>query len=194
MISVKLAVLTSILIARADAIAPATTNSKYHRNTVTALHLLPTQGCQLAAASEAALVKEEAKKSSIQNTEEEQITPLNAAREVVSRLFSLPSEIMKGPSASLSVEKEMDLPFNVITELSGEDDVVVYPIVGFTFVKHGDESKVLPTSTNAACSIDSYRKSRTEATYGWFSPCCKLGDIHSDEHEAYCGKPLDGQV
>jgi hypothetical protein len=143
----------------------------------TAIHLIPSQGCQLAAASAAALAKEKEDDAHTKTamSEEEKATPTNAARELVSRIFNLPSK-MKG---STSEPSEISLPVSISSD--SEDDSVVYPIVGFTFVKlEGGKMRVVPSmNARGECNIKNVQKSRTEPTYGWFSPCCYL-DSHED--------------
>lgn len=176
------AITISLCCTNADAFCSTKVVHTTHAVPKTIVHLLPSQGCQLAAASAAALAKEEIEKNSTTD-QEERATPTNAAREFALRLFNLPSQIMNSPSESIN----LSLPFPVASET--EEDVVVYPIVGFTFVKfENDKMRVVPSSNaRGECNINNFQKSRTEPTYGWFSPCCKLGDLHSEDHAEYCG-------
>jgi len=159
----------------------------------TALHLLPSQGCQLAVASAAASVKEEDRIAHQhdgkldEKISPELVTPTQAAREFVSRVFSIPSHIL--PNVSHMQQSWLHNPFehNEICEDERRDDVVLYPLVGFTFVNVNDEMKVLPPPfTSGACSIGSMRQTKESPVYGWFSPCCQLGDLYGDD-ETYCG-------
>lgn len=160
--------------------------------------LVPEQGCQLAAHTAAMLAKKESEarlslpSSSIlsDKTLEEDIietatTPTNAARELAKRIFNLPSELLRTSVDSNS----KDFPFTVIAD--HQDDEVVYPVVGFTFVKLDDNSmKAVPSpNTKASCDIDTLKASRTLPVYGWFSPACRLGEVYTDD-EKYCGGPI----
>jgi len=159
----------------------------------TALHLLPSQGCQLAAAFAAASVKEEDKPQpqdpvSLHNGSFSD--PTQAARVFVSRVFSIPSHILPH-SASNSQHNWLHNPFehNEVCIDKEEDDVVLFPVVGFTFVKgENEEVQVLPSPDGSvgACNIDSVRQTKELPLYGWFSPCCKLGDLYEDD-QMYCG-------
>jgi hypothetical protein len=154
----------------------------------TLLSLLPNQGCQLAAAAAAASASKDATKEVLSSEEKLLLeTPNNAARELAKRIFSLPSQILRTPQDGGSDS----FPFEVIAD--HESDVVVYPIVGFTYVKldNGDIRAVPSPNAKGACNIDSIHKSRTLPTYGWFSPACQLGDMHADD-QSYCGNPDDG--
>ena len=51
--------------------------------------------------------------------------------------------------------------------------------------------RVLPVNAKYACNIDNAYKAKMEPTYGWFSPCCKLGDLYSEDDEVYCGKSVN---
>jgi len=172
-----------------------------------ALYLVPSQGCQLAAAYAAASVKDEDRsqfrdqfsdksfseqmngkqlESSPQNIE-----PTHAAREFVSRLFSIPSNILPH-GASNGQQSWLHNPFeqNEVRINENEDDVVLFPIVGFTIVTtEDDEMKVLPShnTPRGSCNLESVRRARDLPLYGWFSPCCPLGHLY-DDHESYCGE------
>jgi hypothetical protein len=179
------AFVSTILVATTDAFAPVNLNR--HADSTTAIHLLPSQGCQLAAASAAALAKEEGLDVSRSPAkQEEKATPTNAARELVTRMFNLPSQMMSHPSDS----SEIKLPFPVASD--SREDVVIYPIVGFTFVKLKDGHMRVVPSMNAKgeCNINNFHKSRTQPTFGWFSPSCKLGDLHSDDEEYFANKDV----
>jgi len=156
----------------------------------TALYLLPSQGCQLAAASAAASVKEE-DHNIINNRSSpdlidgnhpelsaQSITPTQAARVFAWRVFSIPTHIL--PNGASNNEVRID---------DKQDDVVLFPIVGFTFVKgENEEVQILPSPDGSvgACNIDSIRQTKELPLYGWFSPCCKLGDVYADD-QMYCG-------
>ena len=155
-----------------DAFAPANPSLQAVASKTT-MHLVPSQGCQLAAASAAALAKEEEEEATRISKVEEKATPNNAARTFIAKMFQRPSGMkLRFPQAS-----ERD-----------EDDLVIYPIVGFAFVKLEDGSTRAVPSVNARseCNIDSYRQTRIEPTYGWFSPSCQL-DLYAEDEE-YCAK------
>ena len=176
-------ILATALLSIAHAFTPAilgTSRIGHHANSVktSALNLLPNQGCQLAAASAAALAKDTSQFKEV-------VSPVNAARELVSRIFNLPSEILKVPGDALDI----DIPFALHHTNEG-GDVAVFPIVGFTYVKLEDTMKVVPSvNAKGIINIQSMRKTRTEEVYGWFSPSCSLGSLYSDDDVAYCGRP-----
>jgi len=175
----KSSIFATALLSTAHAFTPAIQGSRYgHANSVeTSLNLLPNQGCQLAAASAAALTKEAAQLKEV-------VTPVNAARELVSRIFNLPSEILKVPGDAL------DIDLFALHHTDEVDDVAVFPIVGFTYVRVEDTMKIVPSvNAKGAINIQSIGKTRTQDVYGWFSPSCSLGSLYSDDDVAYCGKP-----
>lgn len=136
-------VLTTVAaLASTDAfmIAPMTKASS------SALHLVPAQGKQLAAAFEAAAthLHDEPKV-------EEKHDAVADARNFVARVFSLPSTLLH--------PKEQD------------EEALYYPIVGFQFVT--ESCKALPPTAPgaASCRIPSTK----EDVYGWWSAACPLG-------------------
>ena len=152
------------------------------RPTATKLNLLPSQGCQLAAAWNAANPDEDGfrRRRNDENdghndnktgerlagdvagvgdsTKTPSSGPKRTARDLVAHLFSLPSAILH-PS-----EEEAE-------------DAVFFPIVGFKFFP--DHKRAVPTAVSASCRIHRYAN---EEVYGWFSPACFLGSIHSDNY------------
>lgn len=180
----------------------------------TALHLLPSQGCQLAAASAAASVKDEdsaqlrdqslsdetfLEQMNVKHNGSSQngIGPTHAAREFVSRVFSIPSYILPH-GGSNSQQSWLHNPFenNDVCISDDHNDVVLFPIVGFTFVKtEEDEMKVLPShnTSRGSCNIDSVRQTKNLPLYGWFSACCPLGDLYADD-DSYCGERKENLV
>ena len=182
---------------------PASSISSPYKNTVSStLHLVPSQGCQLAAATTAALAKQELEReqreeSSRQATDTKiaaeslgnrhSIRPSDATREFVSRLFkksqnsfdfTIPA-MHGGPLSSSNDEDHK------------KDDIVLFPIIGFQYVKLNDGSiRGIPTINaspeKVSCNLDAMQMKMTQPEYGWFSPCCQLGDLFSD-HEEYCG-------
>lgn len=174
-------------------------------SSATALHLLPNQGNQLIAAFNAAYFKKEQvqqeedviNKQEIENAVSNLEAPkTSAARAFVSRVFSLPSTMIRrhphpkaegfqnmlkktAPTISLATSGSK------ASEKKKVEDVVYYPVVGFQFVKASPERTVaLPTTSNAACRL---RRNQNEDVYGWFTPACKL-DMFSED---LCHEPLN---
>ena len=127
----------------------------------------------------------------------ETITPTQAARVFVSRVFHIPSHILPHP---ITDECEIDDSIhpkskgrNIKTQDSGDadedDTAVLFPLVGFTFVKNDDNIvQALPSAnTRALCMIDSVAQTKELPSYGYYSPCCYLGDVNADDDE-YCGE------
>ncbi|KAG7344495.1 hypothetical protein IV203_022503 [Nitzschia inconspicua] len=176
------------------------------------LHLLPGQGNQLAAAYTASIISKEQEKKTLQkedpvnnnnnnsNNEKEQEPPsssshwraLAASRSFVQRVFHLPSSaIKKHPHPLLEGLKDQQqqhtqatFPFNFIPRHQpDEEDYVLYPLVGFQFVKSksaldgNDRTIALPTTSHASCRLPT---NRNEELYGWFSPACML-DLYSED-------------
>lgn len=192
----SLFVASSALLAGSNAFAPAKTSNILSS---TSLNLLPNQGCQLVAASAAALAKESESATSASSElhppqERPEATPTTAARELVSRIFNLPSQIFSSPVSTSTNSETTDFPIQVVPD--AVDDNVVFPIVGFQFVTLETESgknkiRAFPsTNTGGFCNIDSFHKARSLPTYGWFSPACQLGDVYAND-ESYCGEPKD---
>jgi hypothetical protein len=171
----------------------------------TELNLVPKQGCQLAAAAAAAFAKQnenlvaEEEKTINNNNNHQNLNPTDATREFVSRLFHLP--FGKGSSQS-EQDEEVVIDFKIpgIQESSSSnnsntnnshDDVVLFPIVGFQYVKLQDgHIRGIPSSNaspeKAVCNLDAMNKSMNQPTYGWFTYCCTLGDLYASDDE-YCG-------
>jgi hypothetical protein len=130
--------------------------------TTTHLNLRPDQGCQLAAAWEAASFHLDDAVVVPAEEDHPHVTPTAAARAFVSRVFSLPSTLLHPQE---------------------EEEVVYYPVIGFQFCS--ESNKPLPTSpfpTAACCRIPSTKEQLT----GWFSPACHLESFNS---ESYCAEP-----
>ena len=198
----------------------------------TSLQLLPKQGCQLVAASEAIYAKQHqqhqqdkkehtqdqfhvknnqdmdqssSSTSSMCSNNNSMMTPTNAARIFLSRVFSLPSPTVNKsdrPSSKSQATEEVKLAdlssfdshpavtttttTNTITSHKDNDknnNEVVYPITGFTFVTTTNPSNpnemtvhVLPppNTSRCACNIDSVKQSQSLPLFGWFSPACPL--------------------
>lgn len=150
-------------------------------SSATALHLLPTQGAQLAAASSCAYdgpVKEEAVKQleevgavpqpSSSSSQKPQTPPQHSkksARSFVSRVFSLPSTLLHPKEAE---KKEL------------EEDSMVYPVVGFKFVcDKSHHFRALPTISNPSCRLTP----ANEDLVGYYSPACHLDCSSNDDDD-----------
>ena len=136
----------------------------------TRLQLVPEQGKQLVAAFEA---ESASPHHHVLNTADERPIGLVAKSSAfVSRIFSIPGAIMgRHPAAEPA-----------LVEFEPTDDVVLYPIVGFQFVKKGQQ--VLPTTTNVSCRLAT--RAPDEEVYGWYTTACRLDSIYSD---TYCDDP-----
>ena len=180
---------------------PITKPQPLHISSNMVLNLKPGQGPQLAAFSASKLAKlEEGGSPSNHIT---YITPINAARQFLHRIVTLPSQIIRiGTKMDNSIFENINknsIYSNNISNYKSDDDVVLFPIVGFQYVKikdinsKTDKFRAFP-STNCikSCSITS-RRLLDEPVYGSFSPACHLGDIHSNDEE-YCGKPKTNVV
>ncbi|GFH49593.1 hypothetical protein CTEN210_06069 [Chaetoceros tenuissimus] len=161
----------SLAVGSASAFAPAPP-----RSSSTALHLKTSQGQQLVAAAAAIEHKDT-------NGVKKDVTPTGAAREAVTRIFNLPSEILKIQKETLDI----DLPFLANGE---QEDFVYYPLVGFQFVKVEERVVALPSSTVGAINIKNRAQAQKQEVFGWYSPTCQLGNPYSDDDEAYCGASL----
>jgi hypothetical protein len=143
------------------------------------LNLRPAQGPQLIAAYNAAY-------SDKKDTDEEDAPTIAApsvaedtrpqgiaaARRYVGRLFSAPSSLLH-PQAE-GVHDGWTSFVNPIEELhsrSEEEDVVLYPVVGFCLTTVQNGVRALPTISHPACRI---HDQHNEVIYGWYSPACRL--------------------
>jgi hypothetical protein len=148
-----------VFLASANAFAPPLKVS----STTTKLHLTPEQGSQLVAAWNAACSHKDDDGNyhyeEIHHHQEEKSMNMKSARGFVSRVFSIPSSmIRRHPHPK---EEGFDHPHPKEEGF----DVVYYPIVGFQFVQ--GHSRVFPTTAYAtACHLPS-----TLPVYGWFTPC-----------------------
>jgi len=151
---------TLILTALTTTTVCSFTAAPQSRPSLSALNLVPEQGCQLAAAWEAAATHLHDEPEEVPH-----LTPTAAARKFVSRIFSLPAKHHPPPQEKVG-------------------EVVYYPIVGFHYTL--ESCKPLPPmnpfSTSASCRIPS----ASETLYGWFSPACQLG--HPEE-DGYLSEP-----
>lgn len=148
------------------------------------LNLRPTQGPQLIAAYNAAYCDkkidedEDVEASATKSTVvEEPSRPqgIAAARAYVGRVFSAPSSLLHPHPKAEGVGDGWASFVSPIEELnhlkSEEDDVVLYPVVGFclTTVKNG--VRALPTISHSSCRL---HNQHNEVIYGWYSPACRL--------------------
>lgn len=189
-------------------IAP-TTKPATATTTATTLNLVPSQGCQLAAASAAALAKKKEAKLNNNNHEQQQpqqssssssnsFNPTDATREFVSRIFQLPftnestnSKIEsfhhKNKNNNQGSHNNNDHNDND----NDDEDAVLFPIVGFQYVKLQDGSiRGIPTINaapeKAVCNFGAMNLSVQQPVHGWFSQCCTLGSLFDDD-DVYCG-------
>jgi hypothetical protein len=90
--------------------------------------------------------------------------PTAPARAFVSRLFSIPSSILHHRSESLQQQESVSN--------EEENNVVLYPIVGFRYVQDAPgHSRALPTVFHASCVLP---PGKDEVLVGWYSPACHL--------------------
>lgn len=160
------------LVALAESFAPLSASAP--RSTVS-LNLKQGQGSQLVAAWNAAHPDEDNdEQDHAQHHETHTTIKHNKAREFVSRVFALPSSVIKRH------------PF---PQSEGLKDVVYYPVVGFQYfkTKEGKSVAVPTTNCNASCSL--HPSLQEEPVYGWFtSAACPLGSLYADD---YCSEPSE---
>jgi hypothetical protein len=138
------------------------------------LHLLPTQGNQLVAASSCAYgFKDENDDDAVMNPNVAKVVSVATdckKRSFVSRVFSLPSSmIRRHPYPRLE-----GLVHDLLDSLVHDDckDGVLFPVVGFRYVKDApDHSRPLATVSNVACRL---QNTRNEEVVGWYSPACPI--------------------
>ncbi|EEC44461.1 predicted protein [Phaeodactylum tricornutum CCAP 1055/1] len=161
----------------------------------TAVFLKPKQGKQLEAAFNAAytpnkdqvgindapVVPSVAEGNALH---ELRSSPTSAALSFVQRVFSLPSSMIKRHPHP-KIEGLPTLPRESAD--SFHDDVILYPVVGFTFVRDAkDHCRALPKLPNPSCRIYASQ----EPLYGWFSPACTLNPFADD----YCAKRKQNEL
>jgi hypothetical protein len=176
------------------------------------LHLTPQQGKQLVAAYEVECSRQRRptdEEDGDDGVEEEEFivgkfeqaassklpssssamepSKLAAARSFVSRVFSIPST-MRHPRYSMDDNENEDMPFEALISLpkslnGDEDDVVLYPLVGFRIFMVDGKPSVVPTSSQAACRLFPQQ----QEVFGWWTQSCKL-DIYSKDP---CQKPSE---
>lgn len=144
-------------------------NSNSRKSFSTSLHLVPGQGNQLVAAYTAATCQKEKENNengfddaAIQLVTEVGEEPSSAAaRSIASRIFSLPSTLINRKNSK-----------------NCQEDIVLYPLVGFKLVHYGEKVIALPTKSHVACRLPVSEKD--EAVYGWYSPSCSL-DLYAED-------------
>jgi hypothetical protein len=171
------------------------------------LHLVPEQGNQLVAAYTAALSKYEEEhrldgegvEDVAMNDDDESprwvgnpTTPADdsstssrASRNFVQRAFSLPS---LGSSNNNKKLKTSSSTSSSSTENGDQHDVVLFPLVGFTFCRNGNQVVPLPTQSNVSCRLPRRSDVHQEEVYGWYSPVCRL-NMYAANDEEYCNSP-----
>jgi hypothetical protein len=144
------------------------------RRTFTSLSLLPTQGSQLEAAYNAQCFQRFSEDDEDSDGDCIFATatpprPIASARAFVSRVFSSPSSRLHPDEESILSSVKFDHHRND----NDDDDVVLYPIVGFCLMQDADVVRALPTVSRPACRIAPPQE-RMERLYGWFSPACRV--------------------
>eukprot|EP00429_Kryptoperidinium_foliaceum_P009913 CAMPEP_0176004070 /NCGR_PEP_ID=MMETSP0120_2-20121206/1501_1 /TAXON_ID=160619 /ORGANISM="Kryptoperidinium foliaceum, Strain CCMP 1326" /LENGTH=165 /DNA_ID=CAMNT_0017336735 /DNA_START=111 /DNA_END=606 /DNA_ORIENTATION=- len=129
-----------------------------------ALHLVPGQGNQLAAAFSAACSKgkheDDFRKPVATEVPDASATTdkENPALNFMQRAFHFPNVIRRQPvhpKDQLMIEQKFER----------NKDVVLFPLVGFTFCKNGDRVVPLPTKSNVCCRLPA--RLEQEELYGW---------------------------
>ena len=171
------------------------------------LHLVPEQGKQLEAAMNAAYARAELNQrndgeataiATAEATATVERPPLSqSARSFVARVFALPSHIVRGhphpnleglAASSTTTAADMESSFHDWNNdsVSDDDDVVLFPLVGFRCVQDApNHYRALPSKTNASCRLKA-PGSEEEVVVGWFSKACHL-DFYGDH---YCDEPI----
>jgi hypothetical protein len=151
--------LIALVLALSASTADAFSTQRPQRHSSVSLNLLPDQASDLVAASLAAYSArdEAAPAASGKQT-------VTAARALAFRVFSLPSSLIKRHPHP----KSEGLPASTTRSPASSKDYVLYPVVGFRFVRDSpDHCTALPTASSvASCRLPS----RDEPVYGWFHP------------------------
>ncbi|CAB9522168.1 expressed unknown protein [Seminavis robusta] len=169
----------ALALCEVDSFTATHTTTTTGRNKNTQLDLVPAQGAQLAAAFTVACEK---KIPPAATADETSISLLAKTKAKMSRIFSIPGAIMgRHPAAAPAL---LEFGALVVDKEEVVDDVVLYPLVGFQFVKgkNGD-AVVLPTQSNPSCRISNLPD---QEVYGWYCTACRLDSIYSD---TYCEEP-----
>ena len=178
-----------------------------HAERNTALHLIPAQGPQLAAASAAALAKKPSSSSPIDERIISSPPPVadslnevsslpgdnpssdaasKGARDFVSGIFSLPSVIYRN-AASVTNDGR-----NINTDDSNQDKVVLHSVLGFRWVKTVDgECRALPPPASSSSCNSILPNARDQMLHGWYSKGCKLGSLFSPDEDYSCQQTMN---
>jgi len=172
------------------------------------LHLVPEQGNQLVAAYTAALSKYHEEEHRLDGEGVEDAVAMNndseiddsprrlrnpttlttdSSRNFVQRAFSLPSlgnnnNKKKKTKASVASSSSSSI------DEGDQHDIVLFPLVGFTFCRNGNQVVPLPTQSNVSCRLPRRSKVDQEQVYGWYSPVCKL-NMYATNEDDYCTAP-----
>lgn len=166
-----------VLVATCESFAPVQSPSLSQTTTITtstSLQLKTNQGSQLVAAWNAAHAHDDDEDDENHHHVHQQQSDKkqNAARAFVSRVFSIPSSMIRR---------------HPHPQEEGLEDVVYYPIVGFRFCPTDETHSVAVPTTNCNASINLHLEVDQEPVYGWYTPeACSLGDIYSED---YCSAP-----
>ena len=133
-------------------------STRHHASSYTTAFLTPEQAADLVQASDKVYQKqnEDDVDDDNENLPIAVLPPVKAQRSFVSRVFSLPSSLWHPSNEELNHE-----------EHDNADDVVYFPIVGFTFARdEGNKCRALPTVSNPSCRL----RNDHEDLVGWFRP------------------------
>jgi hypothetical protein len=148
----------------------------------TRLHLLPTQGNQLIAASTVVYDEESTGTSSTVAAPSDQGDADRSDRETKSYYSTAKRSMATAARSLVNAVVQSTLPHT-----AKENDEVLFPLTGFTLIRDKpDHYRVLPTTTNPSCRLPSC--TRDEILYGWFSPACPLDNFAHDD-EMYASHP-----
>lgn len=173
--------IASLCVERASAFVVSTANTS-PSSPSSQLHLRPTQGSQLIAAYNAAYCdkkNDEDEQTSNTKPAEKEARPqgIAAARAFVGRVFSAPSSLLH-PHPKAEGGSDGWTSFFLVHPMeelyyhnSEEDDIVLYPVVGFCLTTVQNGVRALPTISHPSCRL---HDQRNEVIYGWYSPACRL--------------------
>ena len=147
-------------------------------------NLLPTQGNQLVEASQTVYpprtLDDDDEHVTVKTTAATTVpstATTSTARAFVSRVFSLPSSLIKKhPRAELEGLRRDSTTSTAAASLSslalhGHDDVVLYPVTGFQYIADApNHCRAVPKVSSAACRLPNHRD---EVVYGYFRPAEK---------------------
>eukprot|EP00980_Cylindrotheca_fusiformis_P008989 scaffold1919_cov69-Cylindrotheca_fusiformis.AAC.5 len=189
----SLIIAAALMIGGVSGFASSSSSSLLRKSSV-ALHLVPGQGNQLVAAYNAA-----SRDDDDDDDDDESYRNRRAAPAPVSvQMEPIPPP---PPAAASAEQKERDGQqaaaaarsfasrlFSLPSALRGkEEEVVLYPLVGFKFFQHEDKYIALPTKSHVACRLPI--QDTNEEIYGWFSPACSLNYFSKDISQAPSSSP-----